>query len=76
MRYSPYPVDLKGVFERVLQAVGPGRVIFGTDSSWFPRGFRADILQNQLEVLKSLNVPKEDVQLIMGGNIARLLGLD
>ena len=76
MRYMPYPMDLKLVFQRTLEAVGPERIIFGTDSSHFPRGFRREILDDQLGILKALGVSKADAQLIMGGNIARLLGLN
>jgi predicted TIM-barrel fold metal-dependent hydrolase len=75
LRYMPYPMDLKLVFQRTLEAVGPERIIFGTDSSWFPRGFRCDILQEQLGILEALGVAKADVQRIMGGNLARLLRL-
>jgi len=35
MRYSG--VDLKEVFGRALAAAGPQRLLFGTDSSYFPR---------------------------------------
>ncbi|RMF89928.1 MAG: amidohydrolase [Nitrospinota bacterium] len=76
IRYLPYPLDLQGVFARTLQAVGPERIIFGTDSSWFPRGFRADVLETQLQILAALQVPREAVELIMGGNMARILRLE
>ncbi len=76
IKYLPYSLDLQGVFARTLQAVGPERLIFGTDSSWFPRGFRSDILETQLQILAALKVPKKDVELIMRGNIARLLHLE
>ncbi len=76
LRYMPYPMDLKVVFQRTLEAVGPERIIFGTDSSHFPRGFRREILEEQVGILKGLGVSKADAQLIMGGNIARLLRLD
>jgi predicted TIM-barrel fold metal-dependent hydrolase len=72
----PYPTDFKWVFQRTLEAVGPERIIFGTDSSHFPRGLRREILEEQVGILKALGVPKEDAQLVMGGNIARLLGLN
>ena len=75
VRYMPYPMDLKLVFQRTLDAVGPERIIFGTDSSHFPRGFRREILEEQMDILKVLGVSKEDALLIMGGNIARLLRL-
>lgn len=76
VRYMPYPMDLKLVFQRTLEAMGPERIIFGTDSSHFPRGFRQEILETQVAILKALGVSKEDAQLMMGGNIARLLRLD
>ena len=76
IRYLPYPLDLQGVFARTLQAVGPERIIFGTDSSWFPRGFRADVLETQLQTLAALQVPHDAVELIMGGNMARILRLE
>lgn len=75
LRYMPYPMDLKLVFQRTLEAVGPERLIFGTDSSWFPRGFRRDILEGQLGILQALGIAKADVERIMGGNLARLLRL-
>jgi predicted TIM-barrel fold metal-dependent hydrolase len=75
LRYMPYPMDLKLAFQRTLEAVGPERIIFGTDSSHFPRGFRRDILEEQLGILEALGVAKADAQRIMGGNMARLLRL-
>ena len=75
LRYMPYPMDLKLVCQRTLYAVGPERLIFGTDSSWFPRGFRREILEEQLSILEVLGMAKADVQRIMGGNMARLLRL-
>jgi Amidohydrolase len=69
-RYMPYPMDLRLVFERALDAVGPERIIFGTDSSHFPRGFLWEILEEQTGILNTLGVSKADAQLIMGGNIA------
>jgi predicted TIM-barrel fold metal-dependent hydrolase len=74
-RYMPYPIDLKLVFQRTIEAVGPERILFGTDSSHFPRGFRREILEEQLGILQALGVAQEDIERIMGGNIARLLRL-
>jgi predicted TIM-barrel fold metal-dependent hydrolase len=41
----------------------------------FPRGWRQDIFQQQVEILRELHTTRESVELILGGNIARLLGL-
>lgn len=75
IKYLPYELDLKGVFKKALEIGGPERLIFGTDSSFFPRGFRYDILQEQLQILTSLRVSLEGMQQIFAGNIRRLLGL-
>jgi len=75
MRYMPFPMDLKLVLQRALEIVGPERIIFGTDWSWFPRGFRRDILEEQLSILQALGIAKADIQRIMGENLARLLGV-
>jgi predicted TIM-barrel fold metal-dependent hydrolase len=75
IRYQGYPLTLEEVFGLALEAAGPRRVIFGTDSSYFPRGFRRDILDEQTGILDRLGLGEEDRRLVMGGNIRRLTGL-
>jgi predicted TIM-barrel fold metal-dependent hydrolase len=75
LTYMPASVDLKTVFDKTLQVFGPERILFGTDSNVFPRGWRQDIFQQQVEILRQLNTPREAVESILQGNIARLLGL-
>ncbi|MDQ7826327.1 MAG: amidohydrolase family protein [Candidatus Eremiobacteraeota bacterium] len=75
MKYQGFPITLKDVFRYALDAVGPGRIVFGTDSSYFPRGYRFDVLKEQHEALEALGVSEEDRAKIFGGNIARLMKL-
>jgi predicted TIM-barrel fold metal-dependent hydrolase len=75
LTYMPSHLDLKTVFDKTLQVFGPHRTLFGTDSNVFPRGWRQDILRQQVEILRELNTAREAVEMILGGNIARLLGL-
>jgi uncharacterized protein len=75
LTYMPSHLDLKTVFDKTLQVFGPQRTLFGTDSNVFPRGWRQDIFQQQVEILRELNTTRESVELILGGNIVRLLGL-
>jgi predicted TIM-barrel fold metal-dependent hydrolase len=75
LTYMPSHLDLKTVFDKTLQVFGPDRILFGTDSNVFPRGWRQDIFQQQVEILRELNTARESVELILGGNITRLLGL-
>jgi hypothetical protein len=74
MRYQGTPMTLTDVFARALDAAGPERLVFGTDSSYFPRGFRRDILDAQRQALEELRVPEEHQALIFAGNLRRLLG--
>ncbi len=73
VRFMPYPLDLQTLFTKALQVLGPERILFGTDSSFFPRGWRRDIFNVQLEVLQALQVPSAQVFQILSGNIARLV---
>ncbi len=69
------PLDLLQIFRRSLDAIGPQRLLFGTDSSFFPRGWRRDIFETQFEILTQLGLSKKEKQAILGGNIARILGI-
>jgi len=68
------PLDLTEVLRRALGVFGPRRILFGTDSSTFPRGWRADLLASQVRALEALAVPAGDRAAILGDNARRLLG--
>jgi hypothetical protein len=74
MRYQDTPLTIRDVFARALDAAGPERIVFGTDSSYFPRGFRRDILEEQHRALEELGVAQGEMELIFGGNLRRLHG--
>jgi hypothetical protein len=75
MRWMPYPLTLEDLFRKAFETIGPERVLFGTDSAAFPRGFAERYLQDQLRACYTLNLPEEDVAKVFGGNAARLFGL-
>ncbi len=75
MRWMPYPLDLKTLFGKFLDTVGPQRIIFGTDSSWFPRGFARRYLEVQFQVCSELGLAEHDLRVIFAENAARLLGM-
>jgi predicted TIM-barrel fold metal-dependent hydrolase len=75
MRWMPYPLDLTRLFRTFLETAGPRRIIFGTDSSWFPRGFARKYLEVQMAACRELGVGEADLRLVFAGNAARLLGL-
>ena len=73
VKYYPEALNLAGVFRRALEVAGAKRLLFGTDSSFFPRGWQAQIFETQTGVLAGLQVTAEDARLILGGNLERLL---
>jgi len=74
MEKLPEPVSLKRVFERALAVLGPERILYGSDSSFFPRGFLRDHLEGQLKLLAELGVSPAHAAGIFGGNLRRLAG--
>lgn len=74
-RWMPYPLSLEDLFRKAYETFGPQRLLFGSDSSWFPRGFAHRYLLDQIRVCRWLNFKEEDIQDIFYGNAARLLGL-
>jgi uncharacterized protein len=70
---EPARLSLADVYERALAVFGPERILFGTDSSVFPRGWRRDLLLAQREALGACGVREEDRARILGMNAAQLL---
>lgn len=70
MRYEG--LDLKTVFGRALEVAGAGRLLFGTDSSFFPRGWNRGIFETQVKVLEELELGEEKARSILGGNLRQL----
>ncbi len=71
MRYEG--LDLKSVFRRALDILGAGRLLFGTDSSFFPRGWNYDVFEVQTRTLLDLGIGGDDARLILGENLERVL---
>lgn len=73
MKYQESHLDLRHVFRRALDVVGPHRLLFGTDSSFFPRGWHHQIFDEQVRVLYELNLSIEDARAIFSENLLRIL---
>ena len=65
-------LTIEQVFATALGVVGPSRLLFGTDSSFFPRGWQAGIYAEQQRILDAVGVPAADRDAIFGGNFDRL----
>jgi uncharacterized protein len=70
MRYEG--LDLKTVFRRSLDVMGAHRLLFGTDSSFFPRGWNYEIFEAQTRAMLDLGISSTDARLIIGENLPRL----
>jgi len=66
-------LNLRTVFGRALDVAGPSRLLFGSDSSFFPRGWQHDVLEQQATALYELGVKEAEARLILGGNLERLM---
>jgi predicted TIM-barrel fold metal-dependent hydrolase len=75
MEVMPMPLQLSDVFRATLRVFGPQRILFGTDSTFFPRGWRRDIFEAQVKVLATLGISAESVRRILGGNLRRIAGV-
>ena len=73
MRYHPR-LTLDAVFRQALEVAGPDRIIFGTDSSFFPRGWNRPILETQRAALAAAGADNGMVDRILRGNFERLFG--
>lgn len=71
MKYYP-GLTLDAVFRQALAVVGPRRLLFGTDSSFFPRGWQRPVLDAQLAAMAAAGVTDGDRELILAGNFNRL----
>jgi hypothetical protein len=65
--------DLRHVFRRALDVAGPKRLLFGTDSSYFPRGWQHTIFEEQARALYEIGVAAAEAKAIFGENLLRIL---
>ena len=71
IRYAP-GWTLPGVFKTAISVLGPSRLLFGTDSSFFPRGWQRGIYDAQRTAAAEAGIAEADQALIFGGNFDRL----
>lgn len=76
VRWMPYKLTLEDLFAKAYETIGPERMLFGTDSRSFPRGFTKRYLDLQEAACYNIGMNKEDMKLFFGGNAARLLKLE
>src|SRR5882672_2733723 len=71
IKYQP-GLTLAAVFRQALAVAGPDRILFGSDSSFFPRGWVMDVYEQQSSALDEVRVSAEVREQIFGGNFDRM----
>jgi predicted TIM-barrel fold metal-dependent hydrolase len=61
------------VLRHAVDVMGADRLLFGTDSTFFPRGWRRDVFDAHLKVFEEAKLDARQVAAILGGNLERLL---
>jgi predicted TIM-barrel fold metal-dependent hydrolase len=71
IKYTP-GLTLEAVFKAALAVAGASRLLFGTDSSFFPRGWQKKIHETQKAIVERSGISAADAALIFRGNFERL----
>lgn len=71
IHYHP-GLSLAEVFRSAALVVGPERLLFGTDSSYFPRGWQRPVFDAQVTAMESVGLAAPDIARVVGGNYDRL----
>ncbi len=66
-------LDLRSVFRRAIDVLGLDRILFGTDSSFFPRGWNTAIFKEQTTALYEIGLDQQQASFILTQNLERLL---
>jgi predicted TIM-barrel fold metal-dependent hydrolase len=70
---APDAPRLDAILRRALDALGPERLLFGSDSTVFPRGWRAEVYEEQRVAADAAGLGAAERAALFGGNLDRLL---
>ena len=73
IKYQP-GLTLADAFRQALEVVGPGRLLFGTDSSFFPRGWHRAVWQSQKTILEQSGIDNSTMERIFYRNFEAVFG--
>ena len=65
-------LTLSAVFRQALAVAGPDRLLFGSDSSFFPRGWVMDVYEQQSSALDEIGASAEVREKVFSGNFERV----
>jgi predicted TIM-barrel fold metal-dependent hydrolase len=67
------PLYLEDLFAQTVEVYGIERILYGSDTAGFPRGYRKDIWTAQIRAMRDAGIQPADQELILGGNLSKLL---
>ncbi len=70
---QPEKLTLAEVFHRSRAVFGAERLLFGTDSGVFPRGWRSEVLNTQRLAMAQADFTQTEMAMVFGENLRRLL---
>ncbi len=65
--------SLSEVFGRTLDVVEPERLLFGSDSSFFPGGWNRGVFETQCKAVRSRGLHTHEAEDILGDNLTPLM---
>ena len=65
-------LDIRAVYSRAIEVAGVSRLLFGTDSSFFPRGWQTEIFKVQTTALYDLGLNEQQAAQILSLNLERV----
>ncbi|HOH13063.1 MAG TPA: amidohydrolase family protein [Thermotogota bacterium] len=65
MRWMPYEMSLEMLFRKYRETIGPDRILFGSDSSSFPRGFVRRYLDDQIRAMVYVGFTEAEVDRVL-----------
>jgi predicted TIM-barrel fold metal-dependent hydrolase len=71
---QPHPLTLTEVFQKTRAVFGIERILFGSDSGVFLRGWRKDILDEQKQAMTTAGFLAAEMEMVLGGNARRMFG--
>jgi predicted TIM-barrel fold metal-dependent hydrolase len=71
LAYHP-GLTLAAVFRQAVETLGPDRLLFGTDSSFFPRGWNRAVYESQVNALDAAGIDEAARRQIFAANFDRL----
>jgi hypothetical protein len=73
MADHPAKPDLRRVFQKTMEVFTSSRILFGSDSGMLPRGYRYDIVDNQLKLVQEMRMAIPDIKKIFFENMTGLI---